>query len=53
MMRPDYERFAAIPKPGDAFTYHRVSVTVASMDHNRILKLRVTLLPEEEGGEQA
>ena len=48
-----YERFAAIPKPGDAFTYHRVSVTVASMDHNRILKLRVTLLPEEEGGEQA
>ena len=48
-----YERFAAIPKPGDAFTYHRVSVTVSSMDHNRILKLRVTLLPEEEGGEQA
>ena len=48
-----YERFAAIPKPGDAFTYHRVSVTVASMDHNRILKLRVTLLPEGEGGEKA
>ena len=48
-----YERFAAIPKPGDAFTYHRVSVTVSSMDHNRILKLRVTLLPEEEGGEPA
>jgi len=48
-----YERFAAIPRAGDHFTYHRVSVTVSSMDHNRILKLRVTLLPEAEGGEQA
>ncbi len=45
-----YERFAAIPRVGDSFTYHRVSVTVSSMDHNRILKLRVTLLPEEKGG---
>ena len=48
-----YERFAAIPRAGDHFTYHRVSVTVSSMDHNRILKLRVTLLPESEGGETA
>ena len=48
-----YEQFTAIPQPGDAFTYHRVSVTVIGMEHNRILKLRVTLLPEEEGGESA
>ncbi len=48
-----YEQFTAIPKPGDSFRYHRVSVTVAGMEHNRILKLRVTLLPEEEGGETA
>ena len=48
-----YERFAAIPRVGDYFTYHRVSVTVSSMDHNRILKLRVTLLPEGKGGETA
>ena len=48
-----YEQFPAIPKPGDTFTYHRVSVTVASMEHNRILKLRVSLLPEDEGGESA
>ena len=47
-----YEQFTAIPRPGDSFTYHRVSVTVASMDHNRILKLRVSLLPEAEGGEE-
>ncbi len=46
-----YEQFTAIPKVGDSFRYHRVAVTVSSMDHNRILKLRVTLLPEEgEGG---
>ncbi len=48
-----YQQFTAIPKPGDSFRYHRVSVTVASMEHNRILKLRVALLPEEEGGESA
>jgi CBS domain containing-hemolysin-like protein len=48
-----YEQFTAIPQPGDSFTYHRVSVTVMGMEHNRILKLRVTLLPEEKGGETA
>ena len=48
-----YEQFTSIPQPGASFTYHRVSVTVAGMEHNRILKLRVTLLPEEEGGETA
>ncbi len=49
-----YEQFPSIPQPGDSFTYHRVSVTVAGMEHNRILKLRVTLLPEEiKGGEDA
>ena len=46
-----YEQFSAIPKVGDSFRYHQVHVTVASMTHNRILKLKVTLLPEaEEGG---
>lgn len=46
-----YEQFSAIPKVGDSFRYHQVQVTVASMTHNRILKLKVTLLPEaEEGG---
>ncbi len=44
-----YEQFTAIPKPGESFRYHRVSVTVAAMEHNRILKLHVTLLPEEGG----
>ena len=48
-----YEQFPAIPQPGDSFRYHRVSGTVAGMEHNRILKLRVKLLPEEEGSETA
>ena len=47
-----YERFSAIPSLGDHFRYHRVSVTVSAMDRNRILKLRVSLLPAEEGGEK-
>ncbi len=49
-----YEQFTEIPKPGDAFSYHGLRVTVAEMEHNRILKLRVEKLPEEtEGGEDA
>ena len=48
-----YEQFPAIPKVGDSFRYHQVQVTVASMAHNRILKLKVVLLPETEEGGQA
>jgi CBS domain containing-hemolysin-like protein len=48
-----YEQFTSIPKVGDSFTYHRVQVTVAAMVHNRIMKLKVALLPEtEEGGDE-
>ena len=47
-----YEQFTAIPRPGDRFRYHSLEVTVSAMEHNRIRKLTVTLLPEdEEGGE--
>ena len=49
-----YEQFSAIPKPGDSFRYHDLEVTVSAMEHNRIRKLKVALLPKaEEGGEQA
>ena len=49
-----YEQFTAIPQVGESFSYHNLSVTVDEMEHNRILKLKVTLLPEEEeGGEDA
>ena len=49
-----YEQFGAIPQVGDSFRCHELEVTVSAMEHNRIRKLKVTLLPkEEEGGEQA
>ncbi len=49
-----YGQFTAIPKVGDSFRYHALEVTVSAMEHNRILKLQVALLPEEEegGGEE-
>ena len=48
-----YEQFAAIPKTGASFEYHGLKVTVTEMEHNRILKLNVSLAPQEkEGGEQ-
>jgi len=47
-----YEQFTAIPQTGDSFDYHGMSVTVAAMEHNRILTLQVFCLhAEEEGGE--
>ena len=48
-----YKQFSAIPKVGDSFRYHQLQVTVAAMTHNRILKLKVALLPETEEGGQA
>ena len=49
-----YEQFTAIPKVGDSFRYHELEVTVSAMEHNRIRKLKVALLPKaEEGGEDA
>jgi len=47
-----YEQFTAIPQTGDSFGYHGLTITVAAMEHNRILKLNVAILSEdEEGGE--
>ena len=48
-----YEKFDTIPKPGDSFRYHQVLVTVKDMNHNRIMKLTVALLPAEEDGGEA
>ena len=48
-----YEQFGMIPREGETFTWHRLRITVASIQRRRLLKLRVALLPEEpaEGGE--
>ena len=49
-----YEQFTAIPEVGDSFRYHELEITVSAMEHNRIRKLKVALLPkEEDGGEDA
>ena len=48
-----YEQFPAIPKVGDSFRYHALEVTVSAMENNRIRKLKVALLPEEEEGGDA
>ncbi len=48
-----YEQFDRLPQVGDSFTWHRLEVTVQEMRGRRLLKLRVRLLPEEEGGEEA
>jgi len=41
------ENFQSIPEVGDSFDYHRLHLSVYEMDHNRIVTLKVELLPEE------
>ena len=50
-----YEQFDMIPREGESFTWHRLRVTVASIQHRRILTLRIALLDEDapEGGDEA
>lgn len=47
-----YSQFTAIPKAGESFIYHELKVTVSAMEHNRILKLRLDRVSDEEGGEE-
>ena len=48
-----YEQFTAIPRVGESFQYHDLTVTVSAMEHNRIRKLHVKMQPEGEGGAEA
>lgn len=43
-----YENFGTIPREGESFTYHNLKVTAEEMDHNRIVRLKLTILPEKE-----
>ena len=46
-----YEQFSTIPRVGDSFRYHSMEISVFTMVHNRIMKLKIKLLPEnQEGG---
>ena len=48
-----YEHFASIPKEGDHFQYLNTEITVQLMKQNRIIRLKVKILKEEEEGEEA
>ena len=45
-----YENFEAIPHEGESFFYHNLKITAEKMDHNRIVRLKLTILPEEKEG---
>ena len=46
-----FEQFGTIPSEGDSFSYHNLKVTVEKMDHNRILRLKLAVLPAKQEGE--
>ena len=48
-----YEQFDRLPEAGDSFDYNGLRVTVQAVEHRRILKLRISRIPEEapEGGD--
>ena len=48
-----YEQFDTLPRPGDCFTWHDLSVCVQEMKNRRILKLRVSLRDGAPGEEAA
>ena len=43
-----YQMFDTVPKEGDSFRYHDLTITVEKMEHTRILKLKAVLLPEKQ-----
>jgi CBS domain containing-hemolysin-like protein len=49
-----YEQFDELPEEGDSFTYNGLRVTLETVEHRRILKLRSERLPADaEGGAEA
>lgn len=47
-----YEQFSSIPKKDDSFTYYNLRVSVDSIEHNRILKVRIKIENNEESEKQ-
>ena len=47
------ENFQKLPEAGDSFTYHALRVTVDTMEHNRILKLKVEVRDAEDAPDEA
>ena len=47
-----YEQFTSIPKMGESFEYHNLRVSVENIQHNRILQVRIQVLPKPEEDEE-
>jgi CBS domain containing-hemolysin-like protein len=47
-----FEQFSRIPARGASFRYYDLDVKVTDIRHNRIFKVRMTLLPKEEKEEE-
>ncbi len=45
-----YQHFDAVPESGESFRYHDLLITVAEMEHKRILKLKIAWLPASAEG---
>ena len=48
-----YEQFDTLPRPGDCFTWHDLTVCVQEMKNRRILKLRISRRDDAPGEEAA
>ena len=47
-----YEQFSSIPKQGDSFTYYNLNVSVEEIEHHRIFKVRIEILPKADEEEK-
>ncbi len=47
-----YEQFTTIPQKGDFFLYHNLKVSVEDIEHNRILKVKIQIIPEMPENEE-
>ena len=47
-----YEQFNSIPVKGESFDYHNLKVSVEDIQHHRILKVRIQVLPKPEEDEE-
>ena len=47
-----YEQFSMIPKNGDSFDYYNLHVSVEDIQHNRILKVKIQVLPKPENEDE-
>ena len=47
-----YENFTKIPVEGDSFTLLNTRLEIESMQQNRIVRVKLTVLPKEEKGEE-